>query len=387
MKSRSEAVGACVRTNRRGGASTDASPTFLCMGVKAVVVVEDASGQTIPASSGRPEALEHVANEPIAHHVLSVLESAGVEEVIVASSAELARDVRACLAMRGERAGARLRYVEQRAPLDLAAALNLAAPIVGAAPCIVHVATGLLGEPLEPLMDPVRGNSPDVGLIMHHGRASREEHLSPATLNMLNIAELNPERTALSMAGVCLFGPEALRHASKVPWRAGSDVDVTMVADRIRAAGGSFQVSPVNAWHRYAGDPLDLLELNRIALDRLEGQQLYPASNNGNRIEGRVCVHEQASVCGSVIVGPAVIGADAQVADSYIGPYTSIGARARIEGVEIERSIVSAGASIMHVGGRLAASVVGRDARIFRDFSLPRAMRLRVGDGTEVALC
>jgi hypothetical protein len=41
----------------------------------------------------------------------------------------------------------------------------------------------------------------------------------------------------------------------------------------------------------------------------------------------------------------------------------------------------------MHVGGRLVASVVGRDARVFRDFSLPRALRLRVGDGTEVALC
>jgi len=37
--------------------------------------------------------------------------------------------------------------------------------------------------------------------------------------------------------------------------------------------------------------------------------------------------------------------------------------------------------------GRIVASVVGRDARVFRDFSLPRAMRLRVGDGTEVALC
>lgn len=40
-----------------------------------------------------------------------------------------------------------------------------------------------------------------------------------------------------------------------------------------------------------------------------------------------------------------------------------------------------------HVGGRLVASVVGRDARVFRDFSLPRALRLRVGDGTEAALC
>jgi hypothetical protein len=40
----------------------------------------------------------------------------------------------------------------------------------------------------------------------------------------------------------------------------------------------------------------------------------------------------------------------------------------------------------MHVGGRIEASTVGRSARIFRDFALPRAMRLHVGDGVELAL-
>jgi glucose-1-phosphate thymidylyltransferase len=81
-----------------------------------------------------------------------------------------------------------------------------------------------------------------------------------------------------------------------------------------------------------------------------------------------------------------VIGPHAQIADAYIGPYTSIGEGARVEGAEIERSIVASRASIMHVGGRPVASVLGRQARVFRDFSLHRALRLRVGDGTEVAL-
>ncbi len=137
-------------------------------------------------------------------------------------------------------------------------------------------------------------------------------------------------------------------------------------------------------------NPLDLLELNQIALDRLEISQRRAngnGSDNGNRIEGRVQIHRDASVRASVIVGPTVIGRGARVTDAYIGPYTSIGEDARIEGAEIERSIIASGASITHIGGRLVASVVGRDARIFRDFSLPRALRLRVGHGTEVALC
>ena len=301
------------------------------------------------------------------------------------ASAERADEVRACLVESGSRHGTRLVFVEQRDPVDLVAALELAAPVVGEAPCIVHLANGLLSDPLPPLVGQLRADAPDVMLVLHQGSAP-DEHLSPATQELLHVAELDPERDALGMAGVCLFGRDALRQASTAPWRTGSEFDLRMVCDRITAAGGSFHVLPVNAWRRYVGDPLDLLELNRIALDRLDAEPHRP-SNNSNRIEGRVWIHESASVRASVIVGPTVIGPDARLADAYIGPYTSVGVGARIEGAEIERSIVADGASITHIGGRLVSSVVGRKSRVFRDFSLPRAMRLRVGDGTEVALC
>lgn len=190
------------------------------------------------------------------------------------------------------------------------------------------------------------------------------------------------------MVGVWLLGPGALDHVGRAPWRADGKFELTDVADRIATVGGRFQVRVGDGWHKYGGNPLDLLELNRIALDRLDVPQSRISSNGtGSRIEGRVLIDEGASVRASVVVGPTVIGAGASVTDAYIGPYTSIGVGARIEGAEIERSVIAAGASITHIGGRLAASVVGRDARVFRDFSLPRAMRLRVGDGTEVALC
>jgi glucose-1-phosphate thymidylyltransferase len=202
---------------------------------------------------------------------------------------------------------------------------------------------------------------------------------------MLHIAELHPQVAGLGIAGVLLFGRRALQRVAEAGWTDGKDVDLTRIDAAIGAIGGSLHVGFVDAWCRYAGDPVELLELNRTTLDRLEPHG-YTWYNGGNRIEGRVQIDERACVRASVIIGPVVIGAGAQVTDAYIGPYTSIGAGARVEGTEIERSIVSAGASITHVGGRLVASVIGQDARVFRDFSLPRALRLRIGAGTEVAL-
>jgi glucose-1-phosphate thymidylyltransferase len=354
---------------------------------RGVLVVEDPCAQTGPGGPARIGAFEHIANRPIAHHVLDALESAGVREIVVASSNALAAGVREVLETRVGGDGTALTYVAgQRVPLELAGALSLAAPIVREAPCIVHLAGGLLAGPLTPFLEHVRGDAPDVVMIMHQAQGPEVDlRASPAMQQLLHVAELDPERASLGMAGVWMFGPGALGHAAEA-WSAGNVLDATMLAERIASAGGSFQPLMVEAWRRYTGNPLDLLELNRIALDRLE-PELRSVNGDGNRIEGRVWIHEHACVRSSVIVGPTVIGARAHIADAYIGPYTSIGPGAQIEGAEIERSIIAAGASITHIGARVVASVVGRDARIFRDFSLPRALRLRVGDGTEVAFC
>lgn len=350
------------------------------MKMRGLVVVEDRIPSRSLQERTRVPALEHVANRPIVEHALDALQQAGIEQVLVASSVARANDLRDRIE---SREGLEVRQLNQEAPLDVAAGIRMAAPFIGDEPCIVHRATGLLDEPLTRFLARV-SNTPDALVIVHQA-PSPDEHLSAATQDMLHLAEFNADH-AFAMAGVWLFGPGALPVVASSPWPSGSDVDLTRLGRHIGAAGGALHVELADTWAQYRGDPLELLELNRIVLDRLDGGPRRPA-NNGNRIEGRVRIHEAASVRASVIVGPAVIGPGAWIADSYIGPYTSIGERACVEGAEVERSIISAGASVKHVGGRLVASVVGRDARVFRDFSLPRALRLRVGEGTEVALC
>ncbi len=341
-----------------------------------VVVVEDTRSDS--DRRRRFNGGVHVANRPIAHQVLSELEAEGVQRIIVVSSEELAGEVRACFEARDGHS-AELSFIERPAPLDFAGALQLAAPVVDREPCIVHLDCGLLEQPLAPFIDRLRPESPDVTLIAC--RSGRDDD-------------------TLDSRGVWLFGRQALGRVASLTQPESGGLDASLIAERVTADNGKFCVQLVDTWQRYTGDPGELLELNRIALDRLgqdgnaasvrhrhSGRATSQPAACGNRIEGRVLIDTGASVTRSVIVGPTVIGAGAIVNEAYIGPYTSIGERVRIEGAEIERSIISPGASIMHVGGRLVGSIVGRDARIFHDFSLPRALRLRVGDGTEVALC
>jgi glucose-1-phosphate thymidylyltransferase len=202
---------------------------------------------------------------------------------------------------------------------------------------------------------------------------------------LLGLAELNGARNRLGLAGICVFGPGVLEKANAQPTDARPCLDVVALADRLASTGGRLHVGQVRTWRRYGGSPAELLELNRLVLDQLALQTEH-TRNGDNRVEGRVDIHPTAQVSGSVIVGPCIIGAGACVTSSYIGPYTSIGVNARIEGAEIERSIILDEARVMYVSGRIEASTVGRRASIFRDFGLPRAMRLHVGADVEVAL-
>ena len=163
------------------------------MEVKGVVVVEDACVRDARAVRSASRRAQEVANRPIADHVLDALHGAGVEEVVVASSVELGGAVRECLTAAGQKTGTRLQFVEQRAPIDFGSALELAAPLIGSAPCITHLANGLLAEPIQRLIGHLRSDSPDVVFAVHQGPAP-DEHLSPATQDMLHIAELDPER-------------------------------------------------------------------------------------------------------------------------------------------------------------------------------------------------
>lgn len=336
------------------------------MPLKTVLVVRDeVAHQGRPRQRASITALEQVANRPIVHHAVAGLREVSTGGIIFAGDADALLDVRDSL---NELAPGldRVEYVVSPSEAGIARALSAVAPLVGDAACLVQPADGLLDEPVTALVDLLDEESSDLVLLV-------------------GSSDAGDARNDVGAADVALFGPGALSHATG-QIAVGDSIDLAGAGQRLAAGGANVLLFPVDGWHRYRGDGADLLKLNRVALDRVVSS--VPGSvRRSNRIEGVVVIDPTAQVRSSVIVGPTVIGAGAIVNDAYIGPYTSIGSGARIEGAEIERSIISAGASVLHVGSRLISSLVGRDTRVFRDFTLPRALRLWTGDGDEVALC
>ena len=327
-------------------------------------------------------ATRRVGNRPIVAHAVAALATAGIDDIaVVAPPAQLA-EVEQC--MEEDRPEVRLTLLAQQRRSDLLGALATAAPFVDGRAAIVHAGDGLLAQPLDRVVDPrPDGTAPDLLLLLHRGDGG-DRGLAVGAQRLLGLTELHGRGDRLALTEVCAFGPGALRRAIRTRPEVGPG-GLLAIAEALAAEGDMLEAEVVRGWRRYLGDPADLLELNRIVLD----QQVVThevIDRGDNRIEGRAVVHPTAELRSSIILGPCIIGPHARVESSYIGPYTSIGARAEIEGAEIVRSIVAEDVRIRNISGRIEGSTIGRHANIFRDFALPRAMRLHVGEGVEVAL-
>lgn len=341
---------------------------------------------TVDCNAQRGDATLHllaVANRPVILWVLDSLAEAGVRDVAVALEPAVAPVVRAVL------------DAERSLPLEpsylncsrgdgLLGALARMGEVPGEGPLLLHWGCGLFDQPLRSLLNRARVTPLDSVVLVRpsSGDAPVVELASERLASLI----ADPRAGARgSVAGVALVGAAAPEVAREIEPGRGADLDLFALVERMARLGGRIRTLPVSGCWRHTGAPDSGLDVNRFILSRLPAESIH-AGSGGTFVQGPVRVDASATIERSVVRGPAVIGAHARLYDAYIGPYTSVGADVYVDGAEIENSIVLAGTRISHLDRRLEASVVGPDATICRDFQLPRAVRMHVGEGARISL-
>jgi glucose-1-phosphate thymidylyltransferase len=333
------------------------------------------------AGEHRARAFTPIANRPLLDHVLDSLEAAGVRELMIASDAALAATARELVAGRCRSFQAR-HFAAER--LSLGGAVRAAEREFGPRPLLVHLADSLSRD-LASLLPSEAPSQHDALVLVEEGR--------PPDTTVVNIddcrpgasgsASLGPDR---SPAGAALFGSAACAAAGQIAPGRSLDAELLALAAQLGGSGGRVEMRPVSDWFRLSGERGALLEGTRFALESIQREVPPGVLSEGSVAQGRVAIHPTAQLGATIVRGPAVIGAGARLADAYVGPYSAIGADVVIEGAEIEHSVVLPGARVSDLASRIEGSVIGENARVFRDFRLPSALRVQVGDGALVSV-
>lgn len=326
-----------------------------------------------------------VANKPVLFYGLEGMAEAGIEEVGIIIAPETGGEIRDVTGD-GSRFGLRITYIEQDEPLGLAHAVLTAEPFLGDDPFVMYLGDNLLQGGIVDLVAAFREHGPEALILLtpvpdpeNYGVAELEDG------RVVRLAEKPAQpATDLALVGVYMFTPAIHDAARAITPSARGELEITDAIQHLVDTDRRVEPHVVQGWWKDTGRLDDILEANRLVLDRVDARvdgELVDSS-----CDGRVVVEPGARLERATVRGPAIIGAGARLVDCYVGPYTAIGEGCTIERAEVEHSILLAGSSVTGLEGRMESSLLGRNVRIGRSTGQPRAYRFMVGDNSEIGI-
>lgn len=342
-----------------------------------------------PITHTHAKQLIPVANKPILFYGIEAIRDAGITDIgiIVGDTWKEIQEE----AGDGTRFGVKITYIRQEAPLGLAHAVLTAEEFLGNEPFVMYLGDNIIKNGIRDLVDDFRSKMPNAQILL--ARVPNPNQFGVAELRDGKVSRLEEKpkvpRSDLALVGVYMFDSNIFRAAKAITpsWR--NELEIT---DAIQwLVDQKYEVVPhiVNGWWKDTGKLEDMLEANRIILDTIE-ERIEGELDAASSIQFKVVIEPGARILNSVIRGPAIIGRDTRIENSYVGPFTSIYFGCTIQNVEIQHSIVCENTVItdqpLQRTLRIEDSLIGKHVEITRSDLKPRAHRFLLGDSSRVAL-
>jgi glucose-1-phosphate thymidylyltransferase len=275
----------------------------------------------------------------------------------------------------------------QAEPLGLAHAVKISRDFLGDAPFVMYLGDNLLAHGIRSLVEEFEATRPDALILLTAVPNPSQFGVAELVGERVMRLEEKPQvpRSNLALVGVYMFTASIFEAVSAIQPSRRGELEITDAIQYLIDKG--YQVSPhiVQGWWKDTGKLDDMLEANRLILETLD-RRIEGEVRGSSQVDGKVVIEAGAVVEDSVVRGPVVIGARSQIVRAYVGPFTAIGADVTIRDSEVEHSIVLEGSAILDLKARVEDSLIGRNCRIHRSPLMPRALRLMIGDRSEVGV-
>jgi glucose-1-phosphate thymidylyltransferase len=327
-----------------------------------------------------------VANKPILFRVIEAIRDAGIDEIGIVIG-DTGPEVRAAVGD-GRRWGVRIAYIQQDEPRGLAHAVKIAHTYLGDERFVVFLGDNCIQGGISPLIEQFGRSDYNAQIVLK--RVANPQQYGVAELDeqgrIVRLTEKpRTPRSDLALVGIYMFDStiwEAIE-AIRPSWR--NELEITDAIQWLVEHGRRVYPYIHEGWWIDTGKKDDMLEANRLILDELSAS-VEGYVDRDSQLIGKVIIEKGAEVINSTVRGPAIIGEQTRIVNSYVGPFTSIYHHCVIEGSEIEHSIVLEYSVIRDLPHRLEDSLIGRYVEISRSPLKPKAYRLALGDHSTVGV-
>jgi glucose-1-phosphate thymidylyltransferase len=319
---------------------------------------------------GRSRYSTPIANLPLVYHVLDELSASGIDRVCVIASVGAREEIEQVLGG-GRTWGVEISFATAAESNGRATAFAEIERVLSDEPVLVCPGDCLFPGHVLAMWERFGAGDVDAVVLGSGNGAGRRGRGAAA------------ERSSRVTSTPAIVGPTGVPVIQGL--RSGS-LDHRDLADCLRTSEWRVAVCELGAHWRYSEDTDDLLTANRLLLDALPVPAVDVGFGDNNVVHGRVTISSSAHLSGCVLHGPVAVDEGAVIEDSFVGPYSAIGAGAVLRGAEIDNTMVLAGAEISHPGQRIEASIIGERASVVRSFALPRGLHLRLEPHSRVTL-
>ena len=355
--------------------------------MKALVLAGGKGTRLKPVTNTIPKHLLPVANKPVLFYVLDQIREAGITDIGMIISPETGDQIREAVG-NGLRWGAQITYIRQPEPLGLAHAVKTAREFLGNSPFLMFLGDNLIKGGVKHFVQQFNTHIPHALILLKE--VSDPRLFGVAELdsngNVIHLVEKPQEpKSNLALVGIYLFSPEVHQAIAQIKpsWR--GELEITDAIQKLIDAGKTVHSLVLKGWWLDTGKKDDLLESNRVVLDEFLKTNIKGEVDAESQIFGRVEIDRDTRVEKSTIRGPVSIAENCCIKNSFIGPFTSIGAGTRIEDSCVEHSVIMEGCSIYHIE-RLADSLIGKGVEVKKADKTFKAVKLFCGDDARLEL-
>jgi glucose-1-phosphate thymidylyltransferase len=330
-----------------------------------------------------------VANKPVIFYAIEDLVEAGIDEIaiVVPADFQMAREQIMAAVGDGGDFGARITYIHQDAPRGIAHGVNICRDFVGDEKFVVFLGDNFIREGITRQVQAFGEGDMNAMLLLY--RVPNPQGLGIAVVQDGRVVELQEKppvpKSDLAIVGIYLLDRHFFTAAADLQPSARGELEMTDALSRLLDMGCDVRPHLVEGYWIDTGKHLDMLDANRLVLDTIE-TRIEGEVDGESKIVGRVILEAGARLVRSVVRGPAIVGRNATITDTFIGPFTAIGDGCQISGSELEHSIVLENSTIVDIEIRIEDSLIGRNVQLTRSSSKPRAHRLLLGDNSQLGL-
>jgi len=332
-----------------------------------------------------------IANKPMIHYALEAVATAGIRDVGIVLNPDTGEEIRGALGD-GAAWGLSITYVMQDAPLGLAHVIQSAEGFLKGEPFVFFLGDNVVVGGIRQFVERFQAGDDHCHLVLARVRDPQRFGVAEVQGGRVVRVVEKPDQPASDFAvtGIYVYDSPIFEAVHAIRPSARGELEISDAHQYLLDRGYRIGFSEITGWWKDTGKPEDLLEANRFVLDQVldaTGPVIRGQVDAASDVAGKVVVEEGARVIGSQIRGPAIIGGDGVVENSYIGPFTSVGRRCLIRNSELEYSILFEDTQILDVDVRIERSLLGREVLIHRGNSRPRTQKFILGDQSTIELC